>query len=148
MKKIILLSFLLFTFLTSFSQSYLGKVTKKVNFREGAGTDYPVISSLTIGTQVFIVSLETENDFYNIIDIATDKEGYIHKSFVKVGQEIKKNESGMFSPNGQIDNNNPENMTSSLSPPIKRLGRFADCLICVKRKDMAIPCPHLCYFLA
>ncbi len=108
MKKIILLSFLLFTFLTSFSQSYLGKVTKKVNFREGAGTDYPVISSLTIGTQVFIVSLETENDFYNIIDIATDKEGYIHKSFVKVGQEIKKNESGMFSPNGQIDNNNPE----------------------------------------
>jgi hypothetical protein len=46
MKKIILLSFLLFTCLTGFSQSYLGRVTKQVNFREGAGTDYPVISSL------------------------------------------------------------------------------------------------------
>ncbi len=108
MKKIILLSFLLFTCLTGFSQSYLGRVTKQVNFREGAGTDYPVISSLKVGTQIFIVSLETENDFYNIIDIATDKEGYIHKSFVKVGQEIEKNEQGMFTPSGQTSNYNPE----------------------------------------
>ncbi len=107
-KKIILLSFLLFTCLTGFSQSYLGRVTKQVNFREGAGTDYPVISSLKAGTQIFIVSLETENDFYNIIDIATDKEGYIHKSFVKVGQEIEKNEQGMFTPSGQTENYNPE----------------------------------------
>ena len=108
MKKIILLSFLLITCLTGFSQSYLGRVTKQVNFREGAGTDYPVISSLKVGTQIFIVSLETENDFYNIIDIATDKEGYIHKSFVKVGQEIEKNEQGMFTPSGQTTNYNPE----------------------------------------
>ena len=72
------------------------------------GTDYAVISSLKIGTQIFIVSLETENDFYNIIDIGTNKEGYIHKSFAKVGQEIKKNEQGMFTPNGQTENYNPE----------------------------------------
>ena len=108
MKKIILLSFLLFTCLTGFSQSYLGRVTKQVNFREGAGTDYSVISSLKVGTQIFIVSLETENDFYNIIDIATDKEGYIHKSFVNVGQEIEKNEQGMFTPSGKTEKYNPQ----------------------------------------
>jgi hypothetical protein len=108
MKKLLLLTILLLTALTGFSQSYLGQVTKQVNFRQGAGTDYGVISSLKAGTQIFIISLETENDFYNIIDIATDKEGYIHKSFVKVGQEIEKNEQGMFTPSGQTENYNPE----------------------------------------
>jgi hypothetical protein len=107
LNKIIFTSFFLFICLTSFSQSYLGQVIKQVNFREGAGTDYPVISSLKVGTQIFIVSLETENDFYNIIDITTDKEGYIHKSFVKIGQEVKKNEQGMFTPSGQTANYDP-----------------------------------------
>ena len=108
MKKIILLSFLLFTCFASFSQSYLGRVTKQVNFREGPGTDYSVIASLKVGTQLFIVSLETENDFYNVIDIATDKEGYIHKSFVKVGELVEKNERGMFTPSGKTSTYNPE----------------------------------------
>jgi hypothetical protein len=108
MKKAILFFFLLFTYLTGYGQSYLGEVTKQVNFREGAGTDYPIISSLKIRTLVFIVSLETENEFYNIIDIATDKEGYIHKSYVKVRKEIEKNEKGLFIPNGQTENYNSE----------------------------------------
>jgi hypothetical protein len=108
MKRLILLPILFLTCLTAFSQSYLGQVTKQVNFREGPGTEYGVIASLKAGTQIFIVSLETDNDFYNIIDIATDKEGYIHKSFVKVGQEIEKNEQGMFTPSGQTDTYNPE----------------------------------------
>jgi hypothetical protein len=47
------------------------------------------------------VSLETENDFYNIIDIEADKEGFIHKSFVKLGDIVEKNESGMFTPSGK-----------------------------------------------
>lgn len=108
MKNVIFFTFLFLTFLNLHGQSYLGRITKQVNFREGAGTEYPVISSLKFGTQIFIVSKETENDFYNIIDIATNKEGFIHKSFVKVGQEIKKNEEGMFTPNGETEKYDPE----------------------------------------
>jgi len=108
MRKLILFATLFLFSLTGFSQSYLGWVTKQVNFREGPGTGYEIISSLKQGTQIFIVSLETENDFYNVIDIATDKEGYIHKSFVKLGQKVKSNESGMFTPSGQTSTYNPE----------------------------------------
>jgi Bacterial SH3 domain. len=108
MKKLFLLALFLLTASIGFSQSYLGWVTKQVNFRQGPGTNYGVISSLKPGTQIFIVSLETENDFYNIIDIATDKEGYIHKSFVKLGDLVKKNERGMFTPSGKTSNYNPE----------------------------------------
>jgi uncharacterized protein YgiM (DUF1202 family) len=108
MKKLFFLTLLLLTASIGFSQSYLGRVTKQVNFRQGPGTDYGVISSLKPGTQVFIVSLETENDFYNVIDIATDKEGYIHKSFVKIGDLVEKNERGLFTPSGKTLSYNPE----------------------------------------
>jgi len=91
-----------------FSQSYLGTVTKQVNFREGPSKEYPIIASLKPRTQVFIISLETENDFYNIIDIETDREGFIHKSYVNVGELIKENESGMFNPSGRTSAYNPE----------------------------------------
>lgn len=108
MKKLFILTIFLLTSSICFSQSYLGWVTKQVNFRQGPGTDYSVISSLKPGTQIFIVSLETENDFYNIIDIATDKEGYIHKSFVKIDEIVEKNESGMFTPRGKISTYDPQ----------------------------------------
>ena len=108
MKKLFFLALFMLTASIGFSQSYLGWVTKYVNFRQGPGTNYGVISSLKPGTQIFIVSLETENDFYNIIDITTDKEGYIHKSFVKLGDLVEKNEREMFTPSGKTSNYNPE----------------------------------------
>jgi uncharacterized protein YgiM (DUF1202 family) len=108
MKKLLFLFLLQLNVITSLGQSYLGSVTKQVNFRHGPGTDYEVISSLKMGTQIFIISLETENDFYNIIDIATNNEGYIHKSFVKLGQIIEKNEQGMFTPSGRTSAYNPD----------------------------------------
>jgi len=107
-KRLLLCFSLLLLSSTSNAQSYLGSITKQVNFREGPGTDYTVISSLKVGTPIFVVSLDTENDFYDIIDIRTNKEGYVNKSFVKIGKEIEKNEQGMFSPNGQTATYNPE----------------------------------------
>lgn len=96
--------FLIILLLTSslcFSQSYLGWITKQVNFRIGPGTDYELISVLKPGTQIFIESLDSENDFYTIIDIATNKEGFVHKSFIKLGKVVNRNEKGLFSPTGE-----------------------------------------------
>ena len=91
-----------------YSQSYLGTITKQVNFREGPSADNDIISSLKPNTQIFIVSLETENDYYNVIDIATDKEGYVHKSYVKVGKLVSKSNESVFVPNGKTSNYNAE----------------------------------------
>ena len=108
MKRLLVLTLLFVVSLSMYSQSYLGSVTKQVNFRQGPGTDFDIISSLRPGTQIFIVSLDSENDFYNIIDIATDTEGWIHKSFIKLGQIVEKNEEGIFTQNGQSSTYNPE----------------------------------------
>ncbi|MDZ4707718.1 MAG: SH3 domain-containing protein, partial [Saprospiraceae bacterium] len=70
LKAFLLLLTILIIGLTSYSQSYLGTISKQVNLREGPGTDYQVITSLKPKTQIFIVSLETEDDFYSVIDIA------------------------------------------------------------------------------
>ncbi len=109
MKKTLLTTFLIFAaFFTSYSQSYLGWITKQVNFRTQPDKTSDVISSLKAGTQIFIISSEPENDFYNIIDINTNTEGYVHKSFVKLGEYVPKSNGGLFSPDGSSSSYNPE----------------------------------------
>jgi hypothetical protein len=107
MKPLFLLLTVLLLTVASYSQSYLGKISKQVNLREGPGTEYQVIASLKPTTQIFIVSLETEDDFYNVIYIATNKSGYVHKNYVTIGKELPKSEGG-FTPSGSSGQENPE----------------------------------------
>ena len=76
--------------------------------RTGPGTEYGIIRTLQGGEQIFIVSVETENDFYNIIDIANNVEGYVHKNYVKLGDIVEANESGIFTPQGRTTRHEPE----------------------------------------
>ena len=80
------------------NDSYLGIVNKQVNFRQGPGTDYKIIKSLIPGTQLFINSLNTSNNYYSVIDIYSNMEGYVHKSYVDVGEKVEKNDGGLFVP--------------------------------------------------
>ncbi len=108
MKKILLLIFFILISNAIYSQSYIGTITKQVNFREGPSTLDNIISSLKLNTQIFIISLETENDYYNIIDIGSDKEGYVNKSFVKVGKLIDKSNGSFIAASGNSSNNDSE----------------------------------------
>lgn len=108
MKKNILLLFFILVTNVIYSQSYLGTITKQVNFRAGSSSSDQIISSLKAQTQIFIISLETDNDYYNIIDINTDKEGYVHKSFVKVGKLVIKSNESVFTPDAKTSNYNSE----------------------------------------
>ena len=79
-----------------------------MNFRSGPGTNYEIISTLQAGSQIFIVTDVPENDFYNVIDIATDKEGYLHKSFVKFSNEVETNKEPMFSVSDELSSGPPQ----------------------------------------
>jgi hypothetical protein len=91
-----------------YGQSHLGFINKQVNFRSGPGTEYSIISSLSKNAQIFIVSLETENDFYNIIDIETDTEGYVNKAFIKVGKLVDQSNGSFIAASGSSSNNDSE----------------------------------------
>jgi hypothetical protein len=107
-KLFLIIGFICFTLNLCNAQAYLGWITKTVNFRTEPSKTGAVISSLKAGTQIFIISSEVDNDFYNIIDINTNEEGYVHKSFIKFGDAVEKNEGGLFSPNGMSSSYDPE----------------------------------------
>lgn len=108
MKKILFLLMLLLFNIDVFSQSYLGWITKQVNFREGPSSEYKIIKSLPPGTQIFIVSIDSESDYYNIIDIESNKEGFVHKAFIKLGETVELNEGGIFTPDRTSTEYKPE----------------------------------------
>lgn len=98
---------LLFLFLTSinctYSQHYLGEITKTVNLRESASTDAEILKKLGPKQSVFVLEKETENDFYHVIDIASDTEGYVHKDYVKLIKPVSRNEEKTFTKENDIE---------------------------------------------
>jgi hypothetical protein len=108
MTRFILSSLFVFFLFLAHAQSYLGTVTQIVNFRSGPGTEFEKIKTIDAGSQVFIISLKTENDFYHILDIASDKEGYVHKSYVKVGEEVKESSEKLFTVSGKSTESSPQ----------------------------------------
>ena len=60
------------------------------------------------GDELFIISTVSTNDFYPVILIRTNTEGYVHRSFVKVGQVVESNEQGIFAPTGRSSGEDPE----------------------------------------
>jgi len=90
------------------AQAYLGTITRQANFREGPGKEYNIVASLKAQTQIFVVSKNGEDDFYNIIDITSNKHGYVHKDFVILGEEVPASEGGLFTPSGRSGQQEPE----------------------------------------
>ena len=102
MKKINLTLFILFGVLAvAVGQSYLATTTQKANLRDLPDKSSEVLDQLVANSQLFIYSLETTNDYYNVIDIETDQEGWIHKSLVKLLSPIPKSDESPFSPAGR-----------------------------------------------
>jgi len=108
MRKLLLLTIFLFG-ITSIvnAQSYLGFVTKQVNFRTEANTNCTVISTLQRGTALFIISKEKINGFYQVLNIETNEEGFVHTNFVQLDKVLPKNEDGIFTPIGKTNSTKP-----------------------------------------
>ena len=90
------------------AQSYLGYITKQVNLREGPGTEYSVLQSLKPGRQLFIVTLNDDNGFYKVIDIESNKTGFVSKSFIKIGKELIQSNGDFISATGESSTSNTE----------------------------------------
>ena len=74
-------------------KSYIGVVkNKEINLFEGPGPDYEIIENLIPGSELFIISDKDINGYYNVIDVLSNKEGYVNILFVDLGNEIKAND--------------------------------------------------------
>ncbi len=105
----------------SLAKSYIGWITKLVNFREGPSSEYNIIKTLQPRVQIFIVSNIPTNNYYSVIDIESNVEGFVHKSYIEFGDEVEKSKGEMFSSSGttgtyntQIEIFNNTNITLTL----------------------------------
>jgi len=87
--------------IVSASQSYLAYVNQVVNFRKGPGTEFDIIKALQVGTQIFVISTIDKNGYYNVIDLETNTEGYVYKSYVVLDRVIEINEDDLFVESGK-----------------------------------------------
>ena len=102
-KKFILIITFLIIVTVSYSQSYLGLTTKEANLREEPNKTSEVLDKLKSNSQLFVYSNEATDDYYNVIDIATDQEGWIHKSLVKLIKPLPKSAESLFTADEKIN---------------------------------------------
>lgn len=73
-------------------KSYLGTTNQEINLMLGPSNEFEVIKSLALGTEVFIISDKTINNYYHVIDITTNEEGYVDMKYIDLGDEVVINE--------------------------------------------------------
>ena len=66
--------------------------------RKGPGLEYSIIKTLEAGKQIFIISDVSINNYYNIIDIESNTDGFVYKSFIETGDKVEKSKGEMLSP--------------------------------------------------
>lgn len=91
-----------------YSQSYLGYTKEKAFLRNGPGKEFTALRILKKGEIIFIISKRDLNKYFNVIDIKSNTEGYIHKSLIEIDKEMKPNKKGIFYKQAVIDNQNVE----------------------------------------
>ena len=108
MKKYFLICALIILSTFAFGQSYLGRTLSNTILKTSSSSNSRVILNVSSGSQIFIVSLQDFSGYYNVIDITTNKEGYMPRSKVKIGQQVRQSEDGIFSSNGMSSSDAPE----------------------------------------
>ena len=73
-------------------KSYLGTTNEEINLILGPSNEFEVIKSLALGTEVFIISDKTINNYYHVIDMTTNEEGYVDMKYIDLGDEVVINE--------------------------------------------------------
>jgi hypothetical protein len=82
-KLISVFSILLIPFLVS-GQLELGGAKSKVNFREGPGLNFKIISSLDSSNLLIILPRQEINGFVEVYDIESNSHGFVHKGLILV----------------------------------------------------------------
>ena len=134
-----ILSLLLISILTlvstkTFSQEtqddfapFLAKTVKKATLKEEADSSSKTKLNLPLGSQLYAFS-ETDVDGYiKVIDIRTNKLGYVRKSAIKKVKDLPLSQSNSFQESGQSSSADPEVViknTTSLTISLIVGGRY------------------------
>ena len=87
-------------------KAWLAVVTRAVNCREGPGTAFNVIGTYQDSTQLIVESLDATNGYYPAFDLSEGLNGWVHKGYVEIVQEISYSTGGILNPVGEVLSDN------------------------------------------
>lgn len=92
-------------------KTYLGKITNKTNLYSGPSDQFDILLILNSDSNVLILSDKEINNFYNVIDIDSNTEGYLYISNVELIEEKKPEKNNVF----EIIGNTTDILTSEIT---------------------------------
>jgi hypothetical protein len=90
------------------AQSYMAYTLKNSLLKTTPSLGGVTLGKVPVSSNMFLISLYNYNGYYNVIDVNTNKEGYIAKANLKVGKEVLKSEGGLFAANGDAKGTVPD----------------------------------------
>lgn len=106
MKKTLLILCMALSF-SAFSQSYVGVVWKPVSLRRTPSMiSQNVIRQLDYKDVLCVLDTIEIHGFYHVIDVRTNKEGYVFWEYVYLGDRID-DQTGALTQNGETQSENP-----------------------------------------
>jgi uncharacterized protein YgiM (DUF1202 family) len=84
MKIVLLILLLSVNSLIVKAQLKLGTAKSEINFREGPGLNYKVVSKIDNSNLLVILPREVQNNFIEVFDVETSSNGYVSESLITV----------------------------------------------------------------
>ena len=95
-KPFIFLLFLIICPQISNAQLLIGHASTRINFREGPGTQYKIISTLATSNAIVILPRDTINNYLEAFDIEFNHHGYVHVDLITITDTMQPNKQKFF----------------------------------------------------
>lgn len=87
---------------------FLAKTVKKATLKEEADSSSKTKLNIPLGSQLYVFSETDINGYIRVIDIRTNKLGYVRKTAIKKVKNLPLSQSNSFEESGQSSSTQPE----------------------------------------
>jgi uncharacterized protein YgiM (DUF1202 family) len=108
MKTVFLLILLTATSLNVFAQLKLGSAKSEINFREGPGLNYKVVSTINKSNLLVVLPRESKNNFIEVFDIETSSYGFVAENLIVITDTLNFQKQHFFESAGENETGETE----------------------------------------
>jgi len=101
MKTLLLVFLITVASLDLYSQILLGSAKSQINFREGPGTDFKVVSTIDHSNLLVILPREPKNNFIEVFDIESSSYGFVSQNLITITDTLYFQKQKYFEKSGE-----------------------------------------------
>jgi len=117
MKTLFLLILIALTYFDAFAQLKLGSAKSQINFREGPGQGYKIVSTIDNSNLLVILPRESKNKYVEVFDIESSSYGFVAENLITIIDSLNFRKQHFFERTGENETGGVEiemlNQTSS-----------------------------------